>query len=320
MEIDMTFLKDLMKEHDWYELKIQREEMEGNHFALDVARWEDITISLLGGYLEHAFKICRGRYEKQHLETVYLSEDDNNFFDEYTVEVRKDKEEWIERLRELAENFKTSADMSIYRNWIKSLRFDQHLYYPLLCLNPKNEVGKNVLVDSENNEPLIKVSPIALNEGESKFVEDLRDYYNNRQNDLLKGKELYLLRNESRKGIGFFENSNFYPDFILWLKNGEHQHVVFIDPKGIRNLKNRLENEKINLFKELKAEIEPSLRDVDIKLNSFIISNTKYREVNDWGSQKDFADHHVLFQKDDDRDYIEQMLSMIVLLDSKSQD
>ena len=170
-----------------------------------------------------------------------------------------------------------------------------------------------MLVDSENNEPLIKVSPIALNEGESKFVEDLRDYYNNRQNDLLKGKELYLLRNESRKGIGFFENSNFYPDFILWLKNGEHQHVVFIDPKGIRNLKNRLENEKINLFKELKAEIEPSLRDVDIKLNSFIISNTKYREVNDWGSQKDFADHHVLFQKDDDRDYIEQMLSMIVL-------
>ena len=122
------------------------------------------------------------------------------------------------------------------------------------------------------------------------------------------------------KGIGFFENSNFYPDFILWLNNGEHQHVVFIDPKGIRNLKNRLENEKINLFKELKAEIEPSLRDVDIKLNSFIISNTKYREVNDWGSQKDFADHHVLFQKDDDRDYIEQMLSMIVLLDSKSQD
>ena len=24
--------------------------------------------------------------------------------------------------------------MPIYRNWIKSLRFDQHLYYPLLCL------------------------------------------------------------------------------------------------------------------------------------------------------------------------------------------
>jgi hypothetical protein len=244
------------------------------------------------------------------LETVYISEDDPNFFDEYTVEVRKDKEEWIERLHELAKTFKTSGDMPIFRNWIKSLRFDQHLYYPLLCLNPKNEVGKNVLVDTENNEPLIKVSPIALNEGESKFVEDLRNFYNDHQDDLLKGKELYLLRNESRKGIGFFESSNFYPDFILWIIEGGHQHVVFIDPKGIRNLKKRFENEKINLFRELKTEIEPSLKDANITLDSFIISNTKYQEVDDWGSLQDFTDHHVLFQKGSD-DYIRMMMGLI---------
>ena len=312
MEIDMSFLKDLMYDtkNKWYELKIQREEMEGNNYALDVARWEDITISLLSGYLERAFKICRGRYEKQHLETVYVSEDDDNFFNEYTVEIRKDKEEWIGRLRELAKNFKESGDIAIYRNWIKSIRFDQHLYYPLLCLNPKNEIGKNVLVDNENNEPLIKVSPIALNEGESKFVEDLRSFYEAHQNDLLKDKELYLLRNESRKGIGFFESSNFYPDFILWLIEGDHQHVVFIDPKGIRNLKKQLENEKITLFKELKSEIEPSLKDSNVTLDSFIISNTKYYEVEDWGSPKEFQDHHVLFQKDDE-DYIHTLFNML---------
>ena len=312
MEIDMSFLKELMYDtkNKWYELKIQHEEMEGNNYALDVARWEDITISLLSSYLERAFKICRGRYEKQHLETVYISEDNGNFFNEYTVEVRKDKDEWIERLRELARNFKKSGDIAIYRNWIKSIRFNQHLYYPLLCLNPKNEVGKNVLVDNDNNEPLIKVSPIALNEGESKFVEDLRSFYETHQNDLLKGKELYLLRNESRKGIGFFESSNFYPDFILWLIEGEHQHVVFIDPKGIRNLKKQLENEKITLFKELKSEIEPSLKDSNVTLDSFIISNTKYYEVEDWGTPKEFQNHHVLFQKDDE-DYIGMMMERI---------
>ena len=30
------------------------------------------------------------------METVYIDQNDPNFFDEYTVEVRKDKEEWIE--------------------------------------------------------------------------------------------------------------------------------------------------------------------------------------------------------------------------------
>ena len=167
-----------------------------------------------------------------------------------------------------------------------------------------------MLVDNENNEPLIKVSPIALNEGESKFVEDLRSFYETHQNDLLKDKELYLLRNESRKGIGFFESSNFYHDVILWLKEGDKQHVVFIVPKGSRNLKKQLENEKITLFKELKSEIEPSLKDSNVTLDSFIISNTKYHEVEDWGTPKDFHDHHVLFQKYYD-DYIHTLFDML---------
>jgi hypothetical protein len=85
---------------------------------------------------------------------------------------------------------------------------------------------------------------------------------------------------------------------------------VFIDPKGIRNLKKQLENEKITLFKELKSEIEPSLKDSNVTLDSFIISNTKYHEVEDWGTPKDFHDHHVLFQKDDD-DYIHTLFDML---------
>ena len=42
-------------------------------------------------------------------------------------------------------------------------------------------------------------------------------------------------------GLGFFtQDSNFYPDFILWLleMDGDtvaHQSIAFIDPKGIRN-------------------------------------------------------------------------------------
>jgi hypothetical protein len=38
---------------------------------------------------------------------------------------------------------------------------------------------------------------------------------------LLAGCDMYLLRNQSRKGIDFFEAGNFYPDFILWLLRNE---------------------------------------------------------------------------------------------------
>jgi hypothetical protein len=92
---------------------------------------------------------------------------------------------------------------------------------------------------------------------------------------------------------------------------GDHQHVVFIDPKGISNLKKQLKNEKINLFNELRTDIEPSLKDANITLDSFIISNTRYIEVEDWGTRKEFQEHHVLFQKEDDN-YIGIMMETIL--------
>ena len=162
-------------------------------------------------------------------------------------------------------------------------------------------------MDENSNEPLVKISPVALNLGEQTFVRDVRSYYNEHKQDTLAGKELYLLRNESRKGIGFFEANNFYPDFILWVNDGERQHVTFIDPKGIRNL-HRLEDPKIQLHKLLKTEVEPQLGDANITLDSFIISNTPYEEVSFWGDQQDFKKNHVIFQADDK--YVSELFGM----------
>ena len=109
-----------------------------------------------------------------------------------------------------------------------------------------------------------------------------------------------MLRNESRKGIGFFEASGFYPDFILWVNEGQKQRVVFVDPKGIRNLQG-LDHPKIQLFKTLKEEVEPTLNDQDISLDSYIISNTPYnQEIFRWGERLDFLKNHVLFDTDDE--------------------
>lgn len=301
MEISLEVLKTLMDRPGWYELAIQEADLEFHDYGRDVTRWEDITVALLRAYIDRAYKRSKGKWESQYMETVYVSANDPNFFDEYTVEVRQDQKEWIEKLKELREQIVSGNlehDFSIYGQWIQALRFDRHLYFPLLCLRDKDANGKKFLKDLHTNEPLIKFSPVPLNLGESVFVKHVREYYDKHKDDILKGKEVYLLRNESRKGIGFFEACNFYPDFILWVNEGERQHVTFIDPKGIRNLKG-IKDPKIQLYNLLKTEVEPSLGDVNITLDSYIISNTAYDKVEFLGDYPNFKENHVIFQTED---------------------
>ncbi len=314
MELTMDMLRSLMADASWYELVIQEADMEFHDFGRDVDLWENITISLLRAYIDRAYKRSKGKWEAQFMETVYVNVNDPNFFEEYNVEVRQDQEEWIEKLKELREQILSDnmkSDFQIYGQWIQALRFDRHLYFPLLCLKGRDERGKKIMVDENTNEPLIKISPVPLNAGEHTFVRHIREYYNKQKDDLFAGKEVYLLRNESRKGIGFFEANNFYPDFILWVNDGEKQRVSFIDPKGIRNL-HGFDDPKIQLYKLLKKEIEPKLGDPNIVLDSFIISNTPYKEVSFWNHIDDksvFKNNHIIFQMDDD--YIEQLFDMI---------
>ncbi len=300
MEISIEGLKQLMLNPIWYELYIQEADMEFHDFGRDVPRWEEITISLLRAFIDRAYKKTKGKWESQYMETVLLDPSDPNFFEEYSVEVRNDKNEWIDKLLELREQIisgNLEKDYSVYGSWIQALRFDRHLYYPVLCLRDKDQNGKKLLLDEYTNEPLIKISPVALNVGETAFVDDLRKFYEENKDGILKNKEIYLLRNESRKGIGFFEASNFYPDFILWINDAQKQHVTFIDPKGIRNLKG-LNDPKIQLYHQLKTEVEPSLNDADIVLDSYIISNTKYNQIKFWDTKENFEKEHVLFQED----------------------
>ena len=129
-----------------------------------------------------------------------------------------------------------------------------------------------------------------------------------------------MLRNQSRKGIGFFEANNFYPDFILWLVKGRKQYVTFIDPKGIRNLAG-ISDPKIRLAQIIKTDIESRLNDSMVKLNSFIISNTPLDSVkwwklehpsNDAKEQLDmFNKEHVLFQEEQKESYVKIMLEEI---------
>jgi hypothetical protein len=184
----------------------------------------------------------------------------------------------------------------------RSICFGQHLYQPLIHVKDN----------------LVEVRPVSLNEGERDFVLDLQKFYET-DKSFFAGKELYLLRNLSRgRGIGFFEAGNFYPDFIVWLLVGGKQYVSFVDPKGIRNL-DGADDPKISFFKTIKT-LEQRLADPDVILNSFIIANTKFEQVDHWltpGTGKrmtkaDFEARNVLYQNEDKTTYIGKLLRKVI--------
>lgn len=134
------------------------------------------------------------------------------------------------------------------------------------------------------------------------------------------GKEVFLLRNLSRgRGIGFFEERGFYPDFILWIvdQKTKAQHVVFIEPHGMLHAKAYIHDEKAHLWERishLAQEFTKRSRQTNIALDAFIISATPYAELyqhyddGTWDRSK-FAQSHILFQeRGQDYDYISYCL------------
>jgi hypothetical protein len=185
------------------------------------------------------------------------------------------------------------------------LYFDRHLYLPLLL---------------EKSDKLSAVPP-GLADSEAKFVKDLKEYWEKEKDKSLQGKELFLLRNLSRgKGVGFFEESGFYPDFILWVIDRQSQRLVFIEPHGMLHAKAYIYDEKARLHERLPglakaiAQRSKNLKK-EITLDSFIISATPYNDLyqyyddGTWDMKK-FAEKHILFpQRCGEYDYIRIILS-----------
>jgi hypothetical protein len=179
------------------------------------------------------------------------------------------------------------------------MTWDGHLYSPLVHI-----AGNS----------LVTVSPVSLNEGEWNFINDLRAHHENKPG-FFEGKELFVLRNKSKKGIGFFEAGNFYPDFIVWLIVGKKQYLSFVDPKGLRNTQG-FDDPKIAFASKIK-EIETRLAKSTpgLVLNSFILSTTSFKQIHWWEKLKtpeDFAAAHVLLQKDEPESYIGKMFELML--------
>jgi len=298
LNLSKESIKELLLKPDWYRLYIPSDELEFRSFD-QVQRWQEIAIALLTKYCKRFFDYKRAEWENEHLEYHELTKDDPNFVKEYQFYIDKSSEEIIAKLESIkafieSGNLQDAEAQKLRTLW--PICFGQHLYQPLVYVNSA----------------FIEVKPIVLqNDSERDFVTDLRKYYED-NSDYFDGKELYLLRNMSKgRGIGFFEAGNFYPDFILWLVTEGKQNVAFIDPKGIMNLRG-LDDPKIQFGNTIK-DLEQRLADPEVKLDSFILSNTSFEAVKWWTSdlsKADFEKNNVLFQYDDRETYIKALLEM----------
>ncbi len=288
LNLNQKKIMELLESQDWYTLYIPPLELEFDSFS-KVRRWQELAEALLKKYCDRYYKYRKAEWESDHLEYREITPSDSNIIAQYTILVNESEESLVHKINELKEAISRKKLIDIEYGYFHAIMFEQHLYQPLIYMNYE----------------LIEIIPVSLNEGEKKFVIDLRDFYRNKRG-FFADKQLYLLRNQSRgKGLGFFEAGNFYPDFILWILNGNRQYVSFVDPKGIRMLEGE-QDPKINFYKTIK-NIESKLNDPDIKLNSFIISNTEYTQVKFWGmSREELEGRNVLFQ--DVSNYMERLI------------
>lgn len=261
----------------------------------DIARLENIAIMLLKKYFDKFYYKKRLEWESRYQEYVELSDDDNNFIenDVIDISINKDKQaEYENNIKKLIEAVKEAQEKNTplitnATTIIKYTSYDAMLYHPLLY---------------NYNNLAIKISPVSLNAGEYKFLEDLKKYIDENKANI---QDIYVIRNQSKKGVGFFTGSGFYPDFIMWVIKDNMQYINFIDPHGIS--RTSIIDAKVEFYKGIK-EVETRLNDkgkYNVVLNSFILSPKSISVLQKQEPQEDWEDKHVYFM--DDENYIKKI-------------
>ncbi len=271
----------------------------------DLKDLENIAISLLKSYIDKFYKREKGKFEKdiitykpagEQLSLFRLASDKVEY---YTLTVPADKSKLIEKLKRLVEDMDALLREQEGRDILPRIVIDNSVFVPLL-------------LEKEG----ISISPSALNEGEKRFLEGLRDYLNKNQ-ELLDEYHIVLLRNEAREGVGFMLDwREFYPDFILWIreKKGNRIYIVFIEPKGLKMLGDVLDNEKVRFLSEgLRETLRKEHENWQVEVKGFILSTTPYEELRRGQAsikpKEKYEEKNILFLED--RDWAEKLFERV---------
>lgn len=130
---------------------------------------------------------------------------------------------------ELVKKLKKEEDFEVNHRKIRIKYVGNHYYIPLIL---------------SDEEKIDYIRHIIKHKSEVKFVNDL-DNYVAKSNNKFKEYDWWLFckldETLDEVYIPYYNPngnkiSNFYPDFIFWLKKGNEYQIIFVDPKGIQHI------------------------------------------------------------------------------------
>ncbi|MDO8956781.1 MAG: restriction endonuclease subunit R, partial [Deltaproteobacteria bacterium] len=288
----------------------------------NTALLQEAVLNILRKYTDSFYRVNRERWDSKHMVYKTLDESDPNLSfnralvrerepSRYVVAIQRSESALISAVEKLIDEVDRLYKEETGK--LPRIHFDRHLYQPLLV-----EHGDKV-----------RMVPPGLNKSESQFVRDMKDYWAKEKGKSLARLEVFLLRNLTRgTGIGFFEERGFYPDFILWIMDGKKQHIVFVEPHGMRHANAYIHDDKARLHEalpDLAKGIGARSRRKNITLDSYIISATSYEDLRKkyddgtWDREK-FADAHILFlERSEEYDYMERIFKDQLTLQRKAR-
>ncbi|MDR2404783.1 MAG: hypothetical protein LBE27_00225, partial [Deltaproteobacteria bacterium] len=289
LTITQNSIVELLSHNDWYTLLIPENELICYKFS-DVKRIETIVTVLLKKYVDRFYYVKQNNWESNTVGYELTEIADDSFPSEYTVTTSDlESQTWLNQVVQEIDRCKITGrlDKEMVKFPLKIFWAKEHLYNPL--------------VSKSGNELEITITPVALNKNEMQFVQDLSKFIDLNSNQF---PEVYLLRNMSIKGVDFFDNSGFFPDFILWIIKGSKQSITYINPHGMMN--EEIESTKVKLERSIKSKVVFP----DYIINSVIITPTPYSDMPDFGiSKKEWNEANVFFMED--TKYIAKILEKI---------
>jgi len=296
IHIKKESLRQVLENRD-YKLYCHEGDINPTSFA-ELERTEEVVLTILKKRIDQCYKRKRLEKEIEHIQVKPMNNEDERIRITYYAKIKTKNENVVRIIEEQAGTIKEKGYQArLSGDYLIPVSFSNHLYQPLL---------------SQPNKDELTITPAGLNTGETQFVNDLQKYLTKKN---LSGVQVFLLRNLTRgKGVGFFEENRFFPDFIMWVRNQQNQKIIFIDPKGI--LRFSLDNPKLTLHNYLRETVQPRIAGTNITLDAYIISVTPFDAFYKTLPKKKSIDQlasesHLLFMKETEHRFNEKYVETL---------